>query len=515
MLLSRILYWAERTPLACAVADSTTTMSYAQLWSTAARIAEELVASGVVSGDRVAIQMDKNCNAIATLLGVWLSGAAYVPIDPRAPAARAGQILQDCQPRALIFAASQYEKLAAGCAVVAESVPSHFTVGPSSGRARELVFSATGRTVSLPAVAADATAYILYTSGSTGQPKGVELSHRAAHAFVDWACHYFALAENDSLTSFAPLSFDLSIFDIFAALHVGARTTLIAPEQLLGPLTLVDQLGGAEITTLYAVPSTVLLLLNEGGATQARLPKLRRLLYAGERFPVRGLVAAMAALPHTRFSNLFGPTETNVCCCHTFDQPPDETAADVPIGRACSHLQLELCDDLGQRVGPGTEGELCVAGPAVMSGYYGNSEANRRAFIDVQSPSPEDGPSTLRMYRTGDYARQDADGTFWFVGRRDRMIKRRGYRIELGEIEAALLRNPDICEAVATVQQVNDMTAIVAYVVLIAGSRLSPLTVRAHCGRLLLPYQVPDTVKLLPFLPRTLTGKLDFSAIAT
>lgn len=510
MLLERFLQWVEKTPDAPALVSNSESLSYRDLYARAEGIQAQLLAVGVGPKERVTLQLEKTPEAIVAILGVLLTGAAYVPIDPRAPAERVERILGDAKPKVALFGAAFLERLNAIASTCLEELECVFVLPNHSDVPLRLEGRETGaRHDSRPSIPPEAAAYILYTSGSTGTPKGVEISHAAACAFVDWAAQCFSITRGDRLTSIAPLSFDLSIFDVFVTLSTGAQVTLVAQELLLRPREFVRKLGEWGITTLYAVPTTLQLLVEDGGGSALSLPNLRQILYAGEAYPVRKLALAMQSLPQAQFYNLFGPTETNVCTYYAFTEPVAADATSVPIGRACEHLRVELCDDSGQSVPPGNSGEICVSGASVMTGYFRTPAANESVFFERRD---ENGRMS-RYYRTGDFAQIDAEGFYWFLGRRDRMVKRRGYRIELGEIEAALSRYPGLREVATYAEREGDETRIVAVVVPEPGVVVSSLSLRAHCGGTLAPYLVPDSVRIAAELPRTSTGKLDYQRL--
>jgi amino acid adenylation domain-containing protein len=509
MLLDDFDKWVQLEPTACALRANGRCVGYAELQTMAFSVARALLARGVGPGERVALYMPKGIPAIVSVLGVLYSGAAYVPLDPRAPSPRVAQILEICSPRALICQRTYLEKLHAFAPELVAGIPALLVDGPSLDRAHILDTELKSeRPLTPDGVSVDSPAYLLYTSGSTGTPKGVVVSHEAAQQFVSWSRRTFSLAPVDRLTSFAPLSFDLSIFDLFGALSSGASVELVPQELLLRPKELVQSLREWGITTLYAVPSTITLLEREGELAKTELPHLRRVLYAGEPFAIPALVAAMQAAPYAQFYNLFGPTETNVCTYHPILTVPASTDTQVPIGLGCDHLTVELLDPEAQQVAPGAEGELCVAGPSVMTEYFRDPKTTEASFYPASAFA--DG---RRRYRTGDRAFIGPDGNFWFCGRLDRMVKRRGYRVELGDIEAALLRHPSIREAAVVSEFHNSEIRISAFVSLQAQVTASPLILRAHCGSLLPPYMVPDSVEIIEGLPRTLTGKVDFQLL--
>lgn len=496
MLLHDFDNWATLQPEAIAVRADGRVIRYRELRSMAHRVALGLAARGVGVDDRVAIYMPTSIVAIANVFGILYAGAAYVPIDPRTPEPRVAQILSGCRARAVIAYGPYLEKLTI------------FDEQLLDGNLLLTANTSATNWVGCPRARADSAAYVLFTSGSTGQPKGVVISHAAACSFVDWARRSFALSPKDHLTSLAPLSFDLSVFDIFGALSSGALVDLVGPELLLRPKELVGRLAEWETSTVYTVPSTITLLEREGELARTALPNLHHVLYAGEPFAIPALIAAMQALPQARFFNLFGPTETNVCTYHPIVERPLVSDTEVSIGMACDHLVVELLDDASRPVAQGDEGELCVAGTAVMTEYFDNPSATIAAFHPASSFA--DGQ---RRYRTGDRAIADASGRFWFRGRRDRLVKRRGYRVELGDIEAALRRHPQVREAAAVAASQGSETRIVAYVSLKVHRSSTSLIMRAHCGSLLPSYMVPDSVQILDELPRTLTGKLDLQLL--
>jgi amino acid adenylation domain-containing protein len=348
------------------------------------------------------------------------------------------------------------------------------------------------RPVPDPGGSADDLAYILYTSGSTGMPKGVCLSHRNALAFVGWVAQEIGARPADRFASHAPLHFDLSVLDLYAAFYAGASVHLIPPELSYAPRLLVDYLTNHRITIWYSVPSALVLMTRDGGllAQDPAALALRTVLFAGEPFPVRYLRQLREHLSRARFLNLYGPTETNVCTFHEIVTVPAGQARPAPIGRACSGDRVWAVRDDGGQAALGEEGELVVDGPTVMLGYWGRPA--------------QDGP-----YHTGDRVVLLDSGDYEYLGRRDGMVKVRGYRVELGEIEATLAAHPEIGEAAVVLSGAGMDAKIVAYAVQAGTSRPGLLDLMQHCAASLPRHMIIDAVRYLEDLPRTGNGKVD------
>jgi amino acid adenylation domain-containing protein len=506
MLTDAFVLRTQCQPHATAVGCCGIRISYRTLLGQASAVARLLDGCGISIGDRVAFVLPKTHDAIAVLLGTLLVGAAYVPFDPRQPPERLSRALGDCEAKVLVTTTQTLDRIHSVDAPLLCSYRAIIT-GAACQLGNSIVHDFSNVADGfLPAAAAKDSdpAYVLYTSGSTGEPKGVVHSHRSALRFVDWAIRTFRLNPEQRLANFAQLSFDLSILDVFGALCSGASVELVPPESMLRPKELVRNLGDWGTTLLYAVPSAISLLESEGGLQAHPPSSLARVLYAGEPFIVPQLVKARQALPSVRFFNLYGPTETNVCTHFALPDTLDVSSRQIPIGKPCDHLTVELLDERAKKTSEREEGEICVAGPSVMDGYFKQPDATSRAFFAGSNFA--DGQA---RYRTGDRAKLDLNGQFWFLGRRDRMVKRRGYRIELGEIEAALGQNPQIRESAVFSAPTREGVQIKAAVVLHRGHHASVLTLKAQCGKLLPPYMVPDTISVLTDLPRTPNGKVD------
>jgi amino acid adenylation domain-containing protein len=513
-LVSLVLEGAARArPDKVALASMEQSLCYGDLIAGARGIATALRAAGVGRGDRVGLWMDKTPACVQALLGALLAGAAYVPLDPRAPWRRCRTIALDC---GLAAVAIDAPKLATAASFLEGQCPRLVLIDDNDlSRAQAALGTVTvphvllreasaSPAADLPEPTPEDVAYILYTSGSTGTPKGVIHTHASGLAFVRWVQQRFGIVADDVFSSHAPFHFDLSISDLFAALGSGARVRLIsATEGMLAPY-LVRSIPTWGITVWYSVPSILTAMLEQGGLAEKGLPTVRVLLFAGEVFPTPQLRRLRRALPNIGLYNLFGPTETNVCTYYEVPADiPDSQTAPIPIGKACEHMETFALDE-GREVVNGIEGTLWVKGGNLTSGYWNDPERTAATL----RPDPR-GPDGM-AYCTGDRVRLRPDGNYDFLGRQDHMIKSRGYRIELGEIEAVLAGHPGVLEAVVTPLPDPKLgNRIVASVVLRAGTVLKPASLQAFCKEYLPTYMVPEQVEVRFELPRTSTGKTD------
>lgn len=477
-----------------AVDGPTGRVSYAQLDARANAMAHRLRELGVGAGDRVVIWSGKSAETIAAMQAVLRLGAAYVPAGDSTPAGRVELIARDCGARVI-------------CGEAAHRVPTLFADQRDEGRELDGAERADGLPwldIDAPlagdaepvhaAVAPDDLAYILYTSGSTGRPKGVCVSHANARAFVDWAVAELRLTPADRLANHAPLTFDLSVLDLYAAFAVGASVHLIPAELGYAPTDLVNFAHEHDISVWYSVPSALVLMARDGGLLDRPAPpRLRAVLFAGEPFPIDH-VRALAAWTSARLLNLYGPTETNVCTFH--EVRPQDLRRDrpVPIGRPASGDRVWVRTPLGEVARPGDEGELVVDGPTVMLGYWGQ-------------------PRHTGPYHTGDLVRVLDDEVLDYLGRGDHLVKVRGNRVELGEVESVIGTHPAVDQVAVLLAGSGHDARLVAFVVAAPGQQPGPLAIKRHCARLLPTYMIVDQVTVLPTLPRTENGKADRTAL--
>jgi amino acid adenylation domain-containing protein len=498
---------ALRDPDHEAVRCAGRSLTYGELDAASDAVAGTLIEAGVQPGDRVAVHMMKRVEALSCIYGVLKAGAAYVPLDPKAPTARVSLVANDCGVAAVLttpgLAAELIPTLAAPPKLVLlvgeDDAPE---LGCPAVRYDDLArVGAPGAQV--PVIDAD-VAYILYTSGSTGVPKGVMLTHRNALTFVEWCFDTIGVSTDDRLSNHAPLHFDLSIFDLYLAAMGGATVVLVPEEEAYFGASLAKFIREERISIWYSVPSALRLLAKSTAGPNA-YPTLRTVVFAGEVYPTPHLRQLRRLLPDVHLWNIYGPTETNVCTYYEVRELPDDDRT-IPIGRACGNTEVFAVTTDGRLAGVGEEGELHVRGATVMKGYWGRPD--KTAEVLVANPLPGALPDPV--YRTGDLVQLRADGDYDFLGRRDHQIKSRGYRIELGEIEAALATHPQLEESVAVaVPHVEWGSAVVAWVALRNGASVTPRDVKRHVAGRLPAYMVPAVVEFLEELPKTSNGKID------
>ncbi len=502
---------------ATAVALGERRLSYAELGKLSSRIADVLREAGCASGDRVCLLLPKEPETIAAMLGALKAGCAYVPVDTASPAVRTARIVAAAEPRIVLVAPGAAALLDG---VIAEgALDTDVAIG---ALARETVngdrfttsftgldIAAADGSATATAVEPDDIAHVLFTSGSTGEPKGVPITHRNVSTFLDWALSTFAIGPDDRLSSHPPLHFDLSTFDVFGALSAGAELHLVDPKLNLSAKGLGRFIDDAGLTQWFSVPSTMSFLASFDAVPDNGWPLLRRVLFCGEVMPTPVLAHWMRRLPHATFTNLYGPTEATIASSfHTVPGVPEDETVPVPIGRACDGEELVVLDDDLAPVAPGVIGDLYIGGYGLSPGYWRDEEKTKAVFV----PDPRD--PDRRLYRTGDLARIDDEGVIHFLGRADSQIKSRGYRIELGEIEAALHAVDSVREAAAIgVPTEGFEGTLIGCAYAADDADVTPQMLRARLSETLPPYMLPSRWLTLGSLPKNANGKIDRVAL--
>jgi amino acid adenylation domain-containing protein len=510
---------AARRGDALAVACEGERMTYAQLADESARLAGVLRRAGCRRGDRVGLLLDKSPRAIVAIVAILRAGCAYVPLDPGSPPPRLARIVVSSEPRAIVAATTSgtgISDLAEEGALGPRVAIAWLGEDPAPDLAPRPVLTLADLDAAEPVLDSGGSlgdaAYIMFTSGSTGMPKGVVITHANVRVFVDWAVEHFGLTEEDRVSGHAPLHFDLSTLDIHGALAVGAQLHLVPSTAKLDPRAVARLIREAELTQWFSVPSVLAYMARFGAVEDDDFPTLRRVMWCGEVLPTPVLRHWMLRLPHVTFTNLYGPTEATVASSwHEVAEVPAEDDPPVPIGVPCGGEDLLVLDERLEPAADGESGDLYIAGAGLSPGYWRDEAKTQAAFIAA--------PAALggRLYRTGDIARRDEDGVVHFLGRADAQIKSRGHRIELGEIETALHTFEELaeCAVVAVDSSGFDGKAICcAYVAAASsGSEVTPAVLRERLGRLVPSYMLPARWLALDAMPKNQNGKIDRPAL--
>lgn len=489
----------EKNPEKIAIEHREKTITYRELDRFSSAISAELTRNGAATGERIGIYAGKSIETAAAILGSLKAGATYVPVGVDSPASRNAFIFEDCNVKFIIAE----EKYAAKLRQVWNEITVILELAPEVVLLKGPVTDKDEQTFDPQSE----LAYILYTSGSTGNPKGVMYSHKSALKFIEWCSQTFPVTNQDRFSSHAPFHFDLSIFDLYVSFLHGSTLILIDEETGKNPMELGKLIPEKKISVWYSTPSVLALLAQYGKLEKYDYSNLRLVLFAGEVFPIKHLRALVELWTQARFFNLYGPTETNVCTYFEIPKPvPPDRSQPFPIGKSCSHLQCQAFDENGIEVKAGEKAELCVSGD-IMSGYWNLPEKTQNAFITDRN-------GRTQWYKTGDIVIKEPDGNFLYFGRKDRMVKRRGYRVELGEIEAMLYKHPEVREAaVVAVPDGDAGVQIRAFLHVVDREKVSLIKMKQYASEVLPSYMIPDQFTFLPELPKTSTDKIDYQKL--
>ena len=487
-------------------------LTYAELDASANRVANLLIRLGVRNGDRVAMWMPKSLEAIISIWGILKVGAAFVPVDPAAPVSRLATIARDCEVRALVSetarAADLHDELGAAAAVRAVLYAGDgFHTDRDAPWTSATWLEVESESSAPPPVRIDdaALALVQYTSGSGGTPKGVAIPHRALIGQAEWTVAALGLSTDDRIPGYTPLSGAMSTFEIFGGVRAGATVYPVPPRVAPFPAAVAKSWSDQRITAAYVVASVLQMLLSRGNLGALDFSALRTIVIGGEHLPVQRLGELMSLLPRVRFFICYGRTEAKVRSLHEVKFPPREIDTRT-IGRTARDIRLIVLDTNQNPVPDGEVGELWIAGPGLMLGYYGQP-AMTAEFIRTVTLGPND---SVIACRTGDLVRRQADGTLELIGRADDQIKVRGHRVEIAEVETALCRHPAVQAAVVIgVPDAEIGNRLKAVVVLKNGSDTSATALRDHCAAELPPYMVPEAIEFRASLPLMSNGKVD------
>lgn len=475
----------------CAYEDGEKSYTFAETGETARTIGSRIAALNAFQRP-VAVLMEKSASMIVAFLGAVYGGCCYCPIDVTMPADRIRTIFSVLKPAAVITESTQ--------TALAENVSADCPILLFDDLAQGQVDTELLNTVRRRQVDSDPL-YILFTSGSTGVPKGVVVSHRVVINNMQWLEKEYDFGPSDVMGNQVPLYFDVSDHDVYCPLKFGCRTVIIPPENFTFPANLIAFLNEHHVTAIFWVPFALSVVANLRGF-EAEVPKyLRYVFFAGEVMPMKQLNYWRKYVPDALYCNMYGPTETYVCTYYNLDREfaDDES---LPIGWPCGNIDILVLDEQNRLVLPGSgkEGELCVRGCTLASGYYNNSERTAERF--VQNPLNSAYPEII--YRTGDLVSYNDRGELLYHDRLDYQIKRLGYRIELGEIEAAAGRMPEVEECACIYDRGRQMILFL-YTGTQTDKKILSKTLSGRIPR----YMLPNKYIYLDEMPRNANGKID------
>ena len=491
---ANVTYWldetADRLPEKTAFVDEHKKITFRELRMQAMALATRMIEKELFRKP-VVVYLEKGVDVLVSFMGAAYSCNFYSPIDIDMPASRVNKILEVLQPSIVITTAKLREAFA-GYAYEGEYLL--FEDAVVLKVEEEMVNAARMRGIDTDFL------YVLFTSGSTGIPKGVTINHRSVIDYIDWVTETFAITEEDSFGNQAPFYFDNSILDIYSTIKSGATTYIIPKNLFAQPVPLLEYLKEKRINTIFWVPSALIVVAKLKAFRNVDLSDtLRRVLFCGEVMPNKQLNTWRRFLPDVLYANLYGPTEiTDACTYYIVDR---EFADDepLPIGIPMANTDILVLNDRNEPVKGDEIGELCVRGTSLSMGYYNNSEKTREAF--VQNPLNPCVPETI--YRTGDLVKYNAHGEIIYLSRKDFQIKHMGHRIELGEIETAVSSLEEIAMCCCLYDEKRQK------IVLFLEEPLERAYINEKISGLVPEYMLPGKVITLEKMPINANGKID------
>ncbi|MFF2089439.1 amino acid adenylation domain-containing protein [Paenibacillus sp. NPDC058174] len=486
---------AAQTPQAVAVAAEDGQLTYAELNQRSNRMAQAIRKLGVKREDRVAVVMDRSLEMMIAIFGVLKSGGAYVPVAPSMPTERIRYMLDNSGAKLVLTNGSVPE----GLETLVPCIDVHTALAHEQD---DFPVEKLHDSRSL--------AYVLYTSGSTGLPKGVMIEHHSVVNRIGWMQKQYGLDASGVILQKTPITFDVSVWELFWWSFAGAKLVLLPPGGEKNPALMIDTIAQYGVTTMHFVPSMLHLFLEHSGLLrgEARLESLRHVFASGEALTadqVRRFRERIGIPFDTRLVNLYGPTEATVDVTY-YDCSDGDLPIQVPIGKPIDNTSIYIINEGGKLQPVGIAGELCISGAGLARGYIGRPDLTAERFVD----NPYEAGNL--MYRTGDLARWLPEGTIEYLGRIDHQVKIRGQRIECGEIEHVLLQHPAVSEAVVIKRShASGSESLCAYFV--GSEAVDHLELRDFAALRLPDYMVPSTVIELPAMPLSTNGKIDRKAL--
>ena len=481
---------ADKYPDYTALIDNAFTLTYNEILIKAECIAYALISRGY-HNKPIAVQMNKCANSIVAFFGIALSGNFYTVIDNKMPLNRVERILQTFEPCIVLTDKSNEENVQSlkWDYIIYESViKEHITQ-----KEQEQIKKIENKIIDTDIL------YVLFTSGSTGVPKGVTITHRSVIDYIEWISETFHFDHNMIACNQAPFFFDNSVMDIYSTIRNGAMLHIVPQSLYSFPIRLLEYIRDHKVNTIFWVPTILSRVADLDLLDKCEIDCLQRVLFAGEVMPSRQLNEWIRRLPNATFANLYGPTEITVDCTYFIVDRHIRDDEPVPIGYACDNSDVFILNEKNELARNGEKGELCVRGSSLSFGYYNNPEKTAEVFVQ----NPLNSHYREIIYRTGDIVHYNEYGELIFDGRRDNQIKHLGHRIELGEIETAVSSNSLIYSNCCMHEPIHDQL-ILFYVGDIEDNEL-----RLFLTKSLPDYMLPNTYRKMDHMPINLNGKID------
>lgn len=487
---------AQKYPNKVAFVDENRQLTFGELDREAKKVAAAILrVCGPIKNRPIVVYMEKSVDSIVSFLGAVYSGNFYSPIDIKMPQERIKRILDVLEPEFVICGVNRLEAFEQPDRQLPLEQILADTAEPETANVFRQVLDTD-------------PVYVLFTSGSTGQPKGVVISHRGVIDYAEWLEETFHFSSDTIFGNQAPFYFDNSILDIYSTLKNGAEMVIIPERLFLFPGSLVEYINVRKINTLFWVPSALIGVANSGVLETTEIPLLQKVLFCGEVMPNKQLNIWRKRYPDILYANLYGPTEiTDVCTYYIVDRQFADSDP-LPIGAPCRNTEILVLNETDQVVQGDETGELCVRGSCLSSGYYNNKEKSDAVF--VQNPLN----SLYRdiIYRTGDLVKYNEFGEIIYLGRKDFQIKYQGYRIELGEIETAAYGIPQMRQCCA-VYDADHQRIVLCCVLDASDTSMSEREIFAFLKGRLPSYMLPKRIMTRDTLPLNTNGKIDRLAL--
>ncbi len=516
-VLSAIASIAAQYPNDTAVEHDDRSYTYAELETYSDFIACHLQESKLENGNSVALCLDKSIHAIAAMLGVFKTGAAFVPIDPALPADRINFMLEDADVKAILCAPQYRSHFDNNQIDIKElhAIPDENDVAKINDIGKENVSSIIADKLVINKKLLDEDrAYIMYTSGSTGKPKGVPISHRALLNYCQADAQIYQLHKSDRTLQFSTLSFDIAIEEIFPALMMGSTVVVRPSQRSAAQIELSDIVESYKITALHLATGYWHEWVDLMKSANHRVPEtIRLMVVTGEKVSPEHFQRWQALTSkRTLWANAYGPTEATVTAT-VFIPPPDWQGKSLPIGKPILNYEAYILDETKAPVKPGETGELYIGGPSLADGYLNRPDLTEKAFFpNPFNKDPFNKAACPLMYRTGDLARWMSDGNIEYAGRIDHQIKIGSYRIEPGEIENAINKHTDVKDVLVIADEINNKKMLLTYIAT-ENLDLTACTLSTYLSESLPAYMIPTRYVFLRNLPKTLNGKVDRKAL--